>query len=74
MIIDWKAVLIGTNILTILVNIVIFATIKFNDLRHLGKDVAEIKEDNKKIIKYYHKLDKKIARREALCGERHPKK
>ncbi len=56
-----------------------------NDLKHLTKDVENLKQDSKeyktelkkdleKIFRRLGKIDKNITRRDAICEERHSKK
>jgi len=62
-----------------------FAKITNNDLKHLTKDVEELKGENKeirvdlkgdleKIFKRLGKIDKGLSVRDAICEERHGKK
>ncbi len=56
---DWRLGILILNGLVILFNIFIYITIKFNDLKHLTKDVEELKLENKDFkIKIENKLDK----------------
>ena len=56
-----------------------------NEIKHLTKDVIELKQDSKeykvdlknelnKIFKRLGKIDKAIVKREAICNERHKNK
>ncbi len=55
---DWK---FWMAILHLVVVISGFCIIKFNDLRHLGKSVEDIKTDVKSNTKKLNKIDKSIA-------------
>jgi len=63
---------------------VVASKIVNNDLKHLTKDVNDLKQDNKeyrtdlknelsRIFKRLGKIDKAIVKREAICNERHRK-
>ena len=76
---DWK-IWLYTGILVF--NGVMFCVIKFNDLKHLTKDVDELKSENKehktliekkldRIFTRLGKIDRAIVRRDAICEERH---
>lgn len=55
---------IGISLLVIGFNCAMFVVIKFNDLRHLSKDVDEIKKDVKSLLEYQHSVDKRVVRLE----------
>lgn len=55
---------IGITLLVIGFNCAMFIVIKFNDLRHLSKDVEEIKKDVKSLLEYQHNVDKRVVRLE----------
>lgn len=54
---DWTMYILIFQILLFVINITGFALIKFNDLRHLGKDVSELKADKEK---FHDKIEKKV--------------
>jgi hypothetical protein len=58
---DWKFYLFLMAILNTAVTSIAFLTIKFNDLRHLGKDVSGIQNDVKEISCKVNKIDKGLA-------------
>jgi hypothetical protein len=68
---DWKIILVILQGFVIIINAIIFAVVKFNDLKHLTDTVNSIKKDCESLIKRYYKLDKAIIKREAICNERH---
>jgi hypothetical protein len=55
---DWK---FWMSILHLVVLIAGFCIIKFNDLRHLEKDVGDIKKDVRGNTKKLNKIDKGLA-------------
>lgn len=58
---DWKFYLFVIAIINIIITLVSFLTIKFNDLRHLEKDVADISVNVKEITSKVIKIDKGLA-------------
>ena len=58
---DWKYYLFLMALINTAVTLVAFLTIKFNDLRHLGKDVSSIQMDVKEINSKVIKIDKTLA-------------
>jgi hypothetical protein len=58
---DWKFYLFLMAVLNTVVTAVSFVTIKFNDLRHLGKDVSEIRDDLKEVNSKVNNIDKTLA-------------
>ena len=58
---DWKFWLFVIAIINILVTLVSFLTIKFNDLRHLEADVKELKTDFKEHTSKVNDTDKELA-------------
>ncbi len=86
---NWRLWLWIVSIVSFLFSIINFFLGKFitaklvgNDLKHLEKDVTELKKnenlyridlknDLSKIFKRLGKIDKEIVRRETLCNERH---
>lgn len=58
---DWKVYLFLMQVVTTIVTVVSFLTIKFNDLRHLGKDVSEIQTELKAINRKVNHIDKTLA-------------
>jgi len=71
---DWKSGLIILQTLVIFGNILIFAVIKFNDLKHLTEDVSEITKNIKGVFRRLGKVEKAVIKRDAICEERHNKK
>jgi len=55
---DWKFYLFVIAICQIALTTYGFAIIKFNDLKHLSKDVGEIKDDVKVLSSKVIKIDK----------------
>lgn len=66
---DWKFYLFVIAIINIIVTLVSFLTIKFNDLRHLDEDVKDIAKDIKAIDKKVIKIDKTQAVQEQKIKE-----
>ena len=62
---------IGISLLVIGFNCAMFVVIKFNDLKHLTKDVAEIKADVKTLIEKENKTETTIAKMQVRYQERH---
>lgn len=58
---DWKFLLFLMAVVNTVVTLVSFLTIKFNDLRHLGKDVSEIQKDLKQVNSKVNHIDKTLA-------------
>ena len=52
-----------------LVNVIVLISIKFNDLRHLEKNVKEMKEDFKCYIKKLYNLAQRIAKIEGTISK-----
>jgi len=70
--IDWKLASFGLGLIQFIGMMIVFAVIKFNDLRHLDEDVRdlknkqheyELKQDDRHIenVKAIGKLDTKIS-------------
>jgi hypothetical protein len=55
------------NILVLLVAVAGFIKITANDLKHLSKDVNEIKENLKQFTKSQNNIEKKIVKIETRC-------
>ena len=62
---------IGISLLVIGFNCAMFIIIKFNDMAHLSKDVAEIKADVKTLIDREIKTETSLAKIQVRCQERH---
>jgi len=58
---NWKFWLFVVAICQIALTTYGFAIIKFNDLKHLGKDVGDIKTDVKDLSSKVNKIDKGLA-------------
>ena len=58
---DWKFWLFIIAICQIALTTYGFAIIKFNDLKHLSKDVGDIKTDLKDLTSKVIKIDKSVA-------------
>jgi len=65
---------VGLSIIVLISNIVIFITIKFNDLVHLSKDVKEIKDTLTKFIERQHSLEKIVVKIDTRCKTTHKNK
>jgi len=61
---------VGLSIVVLIMNIIIFVTIKFNDLVHLSADVKSIKETVEKTESRIEKLEIGQATQKAICDER----
>jgi len=70
------------SVINFIINKVVTTKITQNDLKHLTKEVdnlklegkeykGELKEELNKIFKRLGKIDKNITRRDAICEERH---
>jgi len=72
--IDWQTVI---TISVLIMNVVIFLTIKINDMKHLEKEFKKAQEDiTKKIDKIFRRLgkvEKATIIQQAVCDERHGK-
>lgn len=55
---------IAVSLLVIGFNCAMFVVIKFNDLKHLTKDVEEIKRDVKSLLDNQHNIDRRVVRLE----------
>lgn len=62
---------IGIALFTMGFNAAMFIVIKFNDMKHLAKDVEEIKTDVKTLIAHSQKLDVRMTRQEEHCKMMH---
>lgn len=65
---------IGISILVLILNVIVYCTIRFNDLAHLCRDVKEIKDNLNKFIEKQHNLEKKFVRMATKCELRHKNK
>lgn len=61
MLYDWKFYLFVLAIINIIVTAISFLTIKFNDLRHLGKDVTKMDKKVDRIESKVNAIDKESA-------------
>jgi hypothetical protein len=52
-------------------NTAMFIVIKFNDMKHLGHDVKEIKDDVKTLVLNSQKLEVRMATQEEHCKVMH---
>jgi len=62
------------SIATALLSIGGYCLLRFNDLRHLGKDVTEIKKSQKKTEEAIIRIERSQGIRDAVCEERHKDK
>lgn len=58
---DWKFWMFAVSLCQTGLMVYGFIIIKYNDFKHLGKDVTEIQEDVKMITSKVIKIDKKLA-------------
>ena len=70
---DWRIWLFIVSIIKDVLIVSGVLLMKINDLKHIGKDIGEIKKDTKQIFKQLGKIEKDIVRRESVCEERHPR-
>jgi len=56
---DARTIVIGV---IAIVNLIVLISIKFNDLRHLEKDVSELKTDFKHYVKKLYSLAQRVAK------------
>ena len=60
---NWLSYLgIGFSITVAIVNITVLIAMKFNDLKHVQKDLDEIKEDLKCFRDKFIKLDERVSK------------
>lgn len=62
---------IGISLLVIGFNMAMFVIIKFNDMRHMGHDLKEIKDDVKTLVNNSQKLEVRMATQEEHCKVMH---
>lgn len=62
---------IGLTVFFAGANLAFWAITKFNDLAHLEKNVAEIKQDVKTLLEHSNQLENRIVKMETKCTERH---
>ena len=62
---------IGISLVVIGFNCAMFIVIKFNDMKHLAKDVTEIKTDVKTLVENSQKLDVRMSTQETKCRIMH---
>lgn len=62
------------SIVTCVLSVGGYILLRFNDLRHLGKDVTEIKESQKKMEEAVIRIEQSQKVRDAVCEERHKDK
>lgn len=70
---DWRFWLFTVSIVKDFVLVLGIILVKFNDLRHLDKDVSEIKESLDKIDNRLGNMEKQQSAQQAVCNERHNK-
>ena len=70
-ILNWKLAIFALQGLVLIVNILIYCVIKFNDLTHLAKDINKMDKKLNKIYTRLGKVEKKQIARDAICEERH---
>jgi len=56
-----------------IVNVIVLLAVKFNDLKHVQKDLEEIKKSIDCIDKKLYKNAEKIGEIEGRCSANHPK-
>ena len=61
---------IAISLIVIGFNCAMFIVIKFNDMKHLAKDVSEIKNDVKSLLENQHNLDRRVVRLETRIKSR----
>lgn len=66
---DWKVGIFILQFISISVSLITFFVIKFNDFKHLGSAVTEIKENQKEIYKNLDDLNKKVAKIEGVLSQ-----
>lgn len=62
---------IGISLMVIGFNMAMFVVIKFNDMKHLTKDVSEIKTDVKTLVCNAQKLEVRMGEQEVRCKVMH---
>jgi len=70
MILDYKSSFTILQIAGILVTLITFLNIKFNDLKHMGKDLDEVKKDIKAHWKRLEDNTNEIGKINVRCSER----
>lgn len=68
---DWTMALVIFQVLAFALQMGIFAVLKFNDLRHLGIDVANINKNMAELRTEFKKVSDKVIDMNARCEERH---
>jgi hypothetical protein len=62
---------VGLSLIVMGFNMAMFIVIKFNDMKHLGHDVKEIKDDVKTLIVNGQKQEVRLAMQEEHCKVMH---
>jgi hypothetical protein len=62
---------VGLSLIVMGFNMAMFIVLKFNDLKHLGHDVTEIKDDVKTLIINAQKQEVRLATQEEHCKIMH---
>lgn len=68
---DWKIILFISQVLVLGGNVATFMVIKFNDLRHLSKEVKELTNEIKSFKKEFKKVSDSVIAIKATCNETH---
>jgi hypothetical protein len=62
---------IGITLVVMGFNCAMFIVLKFNDLKHVGQDVTEIKENVKTLVENSQKMEVRMATQEEHCKVMH---
>jgi hypothetical protein len=62
---------IGITLVVMGFNCAMFIVLKFNDLKHVGQDVTEIKENVKTLVENSQKMEIRMATQEEHCKIMH---
>ena len=62
---------VGLSLIVMGFNMAMFIVIKFNDMKHLGHDVKEIKDDVKTLVQNAQKIEVRLAMQEEHCKVMH---
>ena len=62
---------IGITLVVMGFNCAMFIVLKFNDLKHVGQDVTEIKENVKTLVENSQKMEVRLATQEEHCKTMH---
>ena len=71
---DWRIWVVGISLVKDVVLVLGIILVKFNDLKHLAKDITDMKQSQTTIINKLENVEKNQSAMQAVCDERHSKK